>query len=443
MRTCIQNVMIVTMNKQKDVIQNGYVIFEEDIIIEVGKGAYIGICDEAIDGNGAILMPGMINTHTHTGMIPFRSLGDDCKDRLRRYLFPLESACMNATLVYHSAKYAIAEMLLAGVTTFVDMYYFEDEVAKATDEMGARAFLGETIIDFATCDSNEPYGGYEYCKWFIPKWLHHPRITPFPAPHATNTNSEDMLRKANMLAKKYDVPISLHVAEMDYEMTYFNDKYKKTPIQFLDDIHLLHDRLLAAHCIHVNTHDMELMSKKNCRVSHCIGSNTKAAKGVAPIKDMIALDIPVGLGTDGPSSGNTLDLFTQFKLFANFHKCDQRDRSLFPSQEIVALGTIGGARALHLEHQIGSIEVGKKADLVLVETDAVNMFPIHDPYAVLVYSANAANVCMVFVDGKCLVKDKQLLNVSLSDLRSNLQEAMIDFVQKATCFSESDELKHL
>lgn len=443
MKTCIQNVMIITMNEQKEVIQNGYVVFEDGVIMEVGKEDYKGICDEVIDGHGAILMPGMINTHTHTGMIPFRSLGDDCKDRLRRYLFPLESACMNEALAYHSAKYAIAEMLLAGVTTFVDMYYFEDEIAKATDEMGARAFLGETILDFVTCDSDMPYGGYEYCKWFIPKWLHHPRITPFPAPHATNTNSEDMLKKANELAQKYEVPISLHVAEMDYEMTYFKDKYQKTPIQFLDSINLLHDRLLAAHCIHVNKEDIELMKKKNCTVAHCIGSNTKAAKGVAPIKDMIMQGIPVGLGTDGPSSGNTLDIFTQFQLFAKFHKCEHKDRSLFPSHEIVALGTIDAARALHLEYHIGSIEVGKKADLVLVETDSVNMFPIHDPYSVLVYSANASNVCMVFVDGNCLVKDKQLVNTSLSDLRSNLQKEMYDFVQKATHFSMNEEVESL
>ncbi len=431
MKTRIENVTLLTLVKDQEMINNGVIEFVDDLITHIGKNPSDLKMDLIIDGKGGIVMPGMINTHTHVGMVPFRTLGDDCKDRLRRFLFPLENECMNVRLVYASAKYAIAEMLLGGVTTFVDMYYFEDEIAKATDQMGARALLGETVIDFKTCDTQKPYGGIDYAKAFIPKWLNHPRITPFIAPHATNTNSKEALIEANELSKQYQVPISMHIAEMDYEMDYFRQLCNMTPIEYLDSIGLLSSRLIGAHCIHLTKHDMELMRDKHVSVAHCIGSNTKAAKGVAPVKEMLQYDIPVGLGTDGPSSGNTIDLLTQFKLFATFHKNHNHDRSIFNSKSIVELGTINGAKAIGLDHQIGTLEVGKKADLVLIETQSVNMFPIFDPYAALVYSANPSNVEMVFVDGKCLVKDKQLVHYDLNELRQDLIKEMEEFSKKA------------
>lgn len=435
MKTLITNATILTMNATMDVFENGYMVIDNDRIIALGAGNYDGAVDTMLDANRSIVMPGMINTHTHVGMIPFRSLGDDCKDRLRRYLFPLENDCMNEALVYASARYAIAELLLGGVTTFVDMYYFEDKIAQAVDEMGARALLGETIIDFETCDTDKPYGGLEYCEWFIPKWLNHPRITPYPAPHATNTNNEAALKRANALSEKYQVPISLHVAEMDYEMAHFRDNYAMSPVEFLDSIGLLNERLISAHCIHVSDSDIALMAAKKSAVAHCIGANTKAAKGVAPVKQMLEQGVSVGLGTDGPASGNTLDILTQFKLFADFHKTANSDRALFPSQQIVRLGTIDGARAIGMSDKIGSLEIGKQADFVLVETESVNMFPIFDPYSALVYSANAANVHTVYVAGKCLVSNKTLQTASLATLRRELDEKMAQFKLKAVEYS--------
>lgn len=431
MRTRIENITILTMNSNEDVIKNGVIEFEDSIITHIGVKPSTLICDKIIDGKNGILMPGMINTHTHVGMVPFRTLGDDCKDRLRRFLFPLENECMNEKLVYTSTKYAIAEMLLGGVTTFVDMYYFEDEVAKATDEMKARALLGETVIDFKTCDTDKPYGGIDYANWFIPKWNNHELITPFIAPHATNTNNEEALKQANEISKKYNVPISMHIAELDYEMSYFKDNYNMTPIEYLESIGLLSNRLIGAHCIRLNDKDIQLMKKYNVNVAHCIGSNTKAAKGVAPVKEMLENGINVGLGTDGPSSGNTIDIITQFKLFATFHKNHNQDRSIFNSKKIVELGTIGAAKAIGLDHIIGSLEIGKKADLVLIETQSVNMFPIFDPYAALVYSANPSNVDSVFVNGKCLVKDKKLVYHCLAEIKNELNNAMQEFSKKA------------
>lgn len=437
MKTLIKNAYILTMNKNMDTYENGYMIFEDDEIKEVGieYESEKAIFDQIIDAEGGILLPGMVNTHTHIGMIPFRSLGDDCKDRLRRFLFPLENKCMDGELAYSSAKYAIAEMLLGGVTTFLDMYYFEEEIAKACNEMGVRAILGETVMEAPTCNSETPHGGIEYGERFILNWKDHPLITPIIAPHATNTNSGKALKRVKEISDKYKIPFTLHVSEMDYEMDYFRDEYNMTPIEYLDHIGVLSENMIAAHCILVNSKDIELLEKNGVKVAHCIGSNTKAAKGVAPVKEMLEAGIQVGLGTDGPSSGNTLDIFTQLKLFANFHKNENRDRSVFPATEILKLATIEGAKVLQMDNIIGSLEKGKKADFIIVETQSVNMFPIYDPYSALVYSANASNVHSVYVNGVGLVRDKKLEGIKLEDLREDLNSQMKYFKRMAVNYS--------
>ncbi|WP_225743027.1 amidohydrolase [Marinilactibacillus sp. Marseille-P9653] len=434
MKTLIKNVHVLTMDIEKREYPKGYILIEDSNISSVGSMEHLPEemeGTEVIDGHQAIAMPGMINTHTHVGMIPFRSLGDDYPDRLRRFLFPLEKDCMTAELAYHSGKYAIAEMQLAGVTTFMDMYYFEDAIAQATEEMGSRAILGETVIDFPTCDTTTAHGGLDYARSFIPKWLNHELITPAIAPHAPNTNSPEALQEAVKLSEMYQVPITMHVSEMDYEQEYFQNTFGQTPVEFLSSIGALTNRFVAAHCIHLSDKDIELLKDHKVSVAHCIGANTKSAKGVARVKDLLEQGIPVGLGTDGPSSGNTLDLFTQMKLFANFHKTNLKDRSAFPASEIVELATMGGAKVLGLQNKVGSLETGKKADIVLVETQSVNMFPIFDPYAALVYSANASNVQDVFIHGKRKIKDKQLNENNLNTLRQNLFEHMEDFTASA------------
>lgn len=437
MITLIKNVNILTMNQSFDVIENGEVVIEDDTIVAVGHHCSHNYqLDQVIDGNNGILMPGMINGHSHLGMIPFRGLGDDCVDRLRRFLFPLEIECMDKELVYHSSRYAMAEMLLAGITTFVDMYYFEDEVARAGDEMNMRGFVGETIVNFPSCDSPSEYGGLDYCRWFIPKWKNHPLLVPFVAPHATNTNDLEHLKQAHQLAVEYDVPFSLHVSEMDYEMDYFKKEYQMTPVEFLNHYQMMDEHLLAAHCINLNQHDIQLFKQNNSAIVHCLVANLKAAKGAMPLKEVLEQDVPVALGTDGPSSGNTLELFTLMKMIACVHKTKNHDRSLFPARDIVALATIKGAKALRIDHLVGSIEVGKKADITILETQSANMYPLHDFYSAIVYSANASNVDTVFVNGKCLVLNKQLQQVSLSTLRENLKRASKTFNQTALEYAD-------
>ncbi len=424
--TVITNVVLLTMDTEFRIFSSGYLRFNQDKIVDLGSMKNYKQDDKetVIDGKGGILMPGMINTHTHLGMIPFRGLQDDAVDRLRRFLLPAEKEEMSEELVYASSKYAMAELLLSGVTTVMDMYYFEKEVAKAADEMHIRAFLGETVINQETCDASTPQDSLKYSESFMSAYASHSLITPCAAPHSTVTCTEEILKKAHDLAKKYDVPFTLHVSEMDYELKYFREKYNQTPIEFLNTLGVVDEKLLAAHCIFMTENDCELFRRGGASVAHCIGANTKAAKGVAPVKEMLESGIVVGLGTDGPSSGNTLDILTQFKLFADFHKTYNHDRSAFPAQFIVNLGTMGGAKALGINDCTGSLEAGKQADLVLLETKSVNMFPLYDPYSLLVYSANSKNVDSVFVAGQCLVKNGILQQDDLTVLRENLYRIM-------------------
>lgn len=426
MKTRIENVTVLTMDADFNQYENSSVTFEDDTITAINDSSLA--VDRIIDGKGGILIPGMINTHCHMGMIPFRGLGDDCPDRLRRFLFPLESATMTEKLVYLSSQYAAAEMMLGGVTQVFDMYFYEDRVAQAMVKMNMRGTLAETILDFAHCNSDKPYGGLDYSHRFISKWKNaNPLITPAIAPHATNTNSADALKQAQAIAEKYDVLISTHVSEMDYEMDYFRKEYDMTPVEFLDSIGLLTDRLLAVHCIHATESDVKLFKEKGVRVSHCVGSNTKAGKGIMPLKEMLAQGVTVSLGTDGASSGNTIDLITQLGMVTRAHKTANHDRGSYTAKEILAMATIGGAKALGTDSITGSIEVGKKADLVLIETESVNMFPIYDAYSAIVYSANPSNVDSVWVNGVQTVENKKLTLADLKEIRTELDKEMTEF----------------
>lgn len=430
MRTLIKNAWILTMNEKMQEYKDGQIVIEDDKILYVGKPKEFDSIDDIVDAKNCLVLPGMVNTHCHVSMLPFRSLQDDCPDRLRRFLFPLENACMNEDLAYYGACYGTGEMLLSGITTFADMYYFMDKVALACEKMGIRAVLGETIIDQPTCDAKNAVEALKIGEKFIEEWKHHPLITPMLAPHATNTNTEEIFRKAMEIVKKHDTLMMTHVAEMDYEMTYFRNKYNMTPIEWLESISCLNQHVLAVHCIHINEADIQLMKKHDVKVSHCPVSNLKAGKGIAPAKDIMENGVAMGFGTDGASSGNTLDLFIQMRMFAGAQKTKYHDRSLFPAKEIVRIATIEGAKALRIDEQIGSLEVGKKADIVLISLESAHMFPVYDPYSILVYSANASDVKDVFVNGKQVVSDRKL-KVDLSILREQLQKEMKEFSKKA------------
>lgn len=435
-KSIIKNVTILTMNENKDIIEKGGLLIEDGRIKKILKDSFqieeYKDC-EIIDGKDGILIPGFVNTHCHGSMVPFRTLADDCKDRLKKYLFPLENKFVDENLVYIGAKYAIAEMLLGGVTTFCDMYYYEDFVAKAAEEMGIRGVLGETIVDFIAPDTNIAYGGIEYSKKYIEKWKNNNLITPAIAPHAPYTNDKEHLIECYKIARENNVPMIMHLAEMDFEVKGIKEKYNMSPVEYLDSIGILDENFIAAHCVLVNDKDIDILEKRKVSISHNMGANSKGAKGVAPVKEYRKRKMKVGLGTDGPMSGNTLDIVTQMSLVGKIHKLFNEDRTLFPAIEILEMATIGGARVLNLQDKIGSIEEGKKADITIFETDSVNMQPIYDYYSLLVYSANPSNVDTVMVEGEVLVKDKKLIKASLKEL----QKAMNSLKENIEEYSKS------
>ena len=439
MKKIIKNGIVVTMNAAGDVWDHGYVMFEDTKILAAGPEEELekalqeltaqgilkaGETFEEIDAKRAIVIPGLVNTHCHLGMIPFRGLGDDCKDRLRVFLLPMENQAMDAEMAKLSTRYAIGELLLSGVTTVLDMYYFEEVVAKVMDEMGIRGIAGETVMEKDSCDSKNADEAIERGIALIEAYKDHPRVSGAITPHGTTTCSPETLKRAYEEDVKAGTVFTLHVAEMDYEMTQLREQYNMTPIEFMEHIGVLEPNTLAAHSIRTTEHDVEILAKHGASVAHCIASNTKAAKGVAPVSLMHKHGMSVGFGTDGPASGNTLDLFIQMRMCENFHKNELRDRSAFPAKEVVSMATIEGAGALGLGDITGSIEPGKQADLVLVETDSPNMFPVYDPYSALVYSAIASNVRDVYVAGECLVKEKKLVREDFAKIRNDLREKM-------------------
>jgi cytosine/adenosine deaminase-related metal-dependent hydrolase len=420
----IKNGNILTMDSEKNIIQNGVVVIKDNKIVSVGNEELLKqySAPKIIDAENGIIMPGMINTHTHASMTVFRSLADDVPDRLNRYIFPLESKMVSPYLSYMGAKFGAVEMALGGVTTMVDMYLYEDSAAKGVKEVGIRGIMTQNIIKFPTADGKNKGDTLQRAIELIEKYKDDELITPGFGPHATHTVTKEELLKIKELSEKYKVPVSMHVAETQKEFDKFKNEMGMTPIEYLDSLGMLNERFIAAHSIFVTESDMEIIKKRDIGVAHNMVANIKSAKGVSPALAMFDKGIRVGLGTDGPMSGNTLDIIGQMGYVAKLHKLVNKDRSAMPPYKVVEMATMGGARAIHRENELGSIEKGKLADIVIIETKSINMNPIFDPYSALVYSANASNVDTVIVNGKIIVSDKEILTVDLTKIVNEMNE---------------------
>ncbi len=414
---------VVTMNDKKDVIENGVVVIRDAKLVAIGSASLAAqfTAKKTIDARGGIVMPGFINTHTHAAMTIFRSLGDDVADRLKRFMFPLEAKFVDREVVYWGTLHGALEMVEGGVTTFVDMYYFEDEVARAAKKIGMRGVLGETILNFPAPDTKEPYGGFELAKKFVADFRGDPLITPAFAPHAPYTLDAEHLKLIATETAKLDVPVLMHVAEMTDEVETLRKERNQTPIEFLDSVGLLNRRLVAAHCIFVNDADIALLKARDVGVAHNMVANIKSAKGVSPALKMFEQGVRVGLGTDGPMSGNTLDVIGQLGYVAKLHKLVNHDRTLAPSVMVVEMATRGGARALHLEDKLGSLEAGKLADVIIIDADATNLIPNYDVYATLVYGASAKDVRTTIIHGRVVMEDRKVLTVDAAEIKTHMR----------------------
>jgi cytosine/adenosine deaminase-related metal-dependent hydrolase len=356
----------------------------------------------------AFIMPGLVNTHTHISMAAFRGACEDIPNRLTKVIFPLERDLVTRELTYWSALYCLVEMARSGTTTFADMYYFEDEVAKATDKSGLRAILGETVLGHAAPDAPEGYGGIDYARRFIAEWQGHPRITPCFAPHAPYTVDAQHLEQIAREAETLDVDVMMHVAEMDFEHEKFS-KQGGSVLRYLDSIPgLLSPRLLAAHMLYLDEADIDLAARRGLRVAHCPASNAKSGRLICPASRLQAAGVSLGLATDGPLSGNGMDMQGVLNLFPKMQKVREGRWDIVTAREAVRAATLGGAEALKLSDEIGSLEIGKKADFILVDLDDFNIQPIYDWYSTIVYAMRPHNVASVFVDGRPVVKDRRM-----------------------------------
>jgi 5-methylthioadenosine/S-adenosylhomocysteine deaminase len=408
---------ILTMDSARKIYDDGSVAIKGDSIVAVGPRVDIAAkyaSAKQIDASGMLVTPGFINGHTHVPMTLFRGLHDDVTldDWLRKYIFPAEAKNVNEEFVRWGTRLAAAEQIRAGVTTFADMYYFEDAVAEETKAAGMRGVLGETFIDFPAPDNKNEAEMLAYTERFLKKWQGDPLIHAAPAPHSIYTCSQKTLQDSTALARKYHAPILIHVAEMKKE---WDDSLKQngvSPVQYLDKLGILGPDVLAAHCIFVDAADQKTLASRQVGCVHNPSSNMMLASGVSPVPQMRAAGVAVGLGTDGPAgSNNDLDIMEEMDLAAKLAKITKNDPLALNAKAVVEMATIDGARALHMDKEIGSLEPGKKADLVLLSLDHPNEVPIYDVYAQLAYAIKASDVETVVIGGREVMRDQKLLTV--------------------------------
>lgn len=407
---------IVTMNERGDVIEDGAVAVHRGRIVALGKRvdiekSYAG--RETIEARGRVVMPGLINGHTHVPMTLFRGLADDLdlNEWLTKFIFPAEAKNVTEDFVRVGTRLGLAEMIRGGTTTYCDMYYFEDAIADETAKAGVRGVLGETVIDFPVADNKTFAEAMTYTEKYIEKWRGHALITPAIAPHAPYTVSEEHLKAVRDLSNRLKATIVIHVAETRKEVEDVTRDHNASPVAYLARIGFLYDRVIAAHTVHLTTEEIELLKRLGTGAVHNPQSNMKLASGVARVPEMLRSDVALGLGTDGAASNNDLDMWEEMDTAAKLHKLTTNDPRVVAAREVLEMATIRGARALHLEREIGSLERDKRADLIVVDMDALNQTPIYNVYSHLVYATKAADVRTVVIEGRVVMRDRRLLTL--------------------------------
>ncbi len=409
---------MVTMDAARAIIDDGAISVKGDTIVAVGPRSEVEaryVAARTIDAKGRLVLPGFINGHTHVPMTLFRGLHDDVtlNDWLYKYIFPAEAKNVNEEFVRWGTRLAVAEQIRGGVTTFADMYYFEDAVAQETKAAGMRGILGETFIDFPAPDNKSEAEMLAYTEKFLKKWQGDPLIHAAVAPHSIYTCSQKTLQESAALARKYHAPILIHTAEMKKEWEDSQKQNGMSPVQYLDKIGVLGPDVVSAHCIFVDEADRKTLAQQQVGCVHNPSSNMMIASGVSPVAEMRAAGIAVGVGTDGPAgSNNDLDLMEEIDLAAKLAKITRLDPLALNAKAVVEMATIDGARALHMDREIGSLEPGKKADLILISLDEPNAVPMYDIYAQIAYALKGSDVETVVIGGRVVMRNRKLLTVN-------------------------------
>ena len=410
--------IVVTVDGARNIYNPGAVAIDGTTIVGVGPASDIAgrfKSAEQINTAGSIVIPGLINTHGHAPMVLYRGLADDLRlqEWLEKYIFPAEAKTVSREMVRAGTRLAALEMIQSGTTAWADMYYFEEEIARVTKAAGMRGVLGQTIIQFPVADAKTPKEGLARNEAFIKEFAKDDLIVPAVAPHAPYTLDAKDLLASRALATKYGVPLIIHVAETEIELTNSKKAHSgMTPVAYLQSIGFWGPRTLANHMVWADAADIKLLASHRIGVSHNPESNMKLASGIAPVPEMLAAGVTVGLGTDGAASNNDLDMFEAMRFAALLHKVKTGDPQAVPATTALELATIQGARALGLEKQIGSLETGKRADLVIVSTAGARMTPMYDPVSHLVYAARGDDVRTVMVNGRVLMRDRKMLTLN-------------------------------
>ncbi len=404
---------VITQDASRRILTPGAIAIDGDTIVAVDTPERVSATFDARDTIAArdqAILPGLINAHTHAPMVLYRGLADDLAllDWLNQFIFPAEAKTVSPEMVRVGTRLAVLEMIESGTTTFADMYYFEEEIARATKAAGLRGVLGETIIQFPVADAKTPAEGLQRAERFIRAFKDDPLIVPAVAPHALYTNQKETLIASAELGRRYGVPVLIHLAETEDELTVARDKYRMTPTTYLESIGFWGPRTLAAHGVWVNDDDIAILKRRGVGVSHNPESNMKLASGTAPVTKYLAAGVALGLGTDGAASNNDLDMFEAMRQASFLAKHATHDPTAVPAQTALDLATVGGARALGMANLIGSIEVGKRADLIAVSLGAARQTPLYDVVSHLVYTTRGDDVRTTIVNGTVLMKDRQL-----------------------------------
>jgi 5-methylthioadenosine/S-adenosylhomocysteine deaminase len=415
---------LVTMDERLRVIEGGALALRGGVIEAVLEPrAARPAAREVIDARGQLVIPGLVNAHGHVPMALFRGLADDLPlmDWLEKVIFPAEARAVDREFCYWGTLLACLEMARSGTTTFADMYYFEDEIARATERAGLRAVLGQTVIGFPAPDHATPDDALRAAEAFILRYKDHPRIVPSVAPHALYTTSLEVARRARELSRRHGVPFQMHARESPSEDAIVTGRLGRTAVAALEEAGVLGPGVLLHHLVTATDDDIRLLARLGAGASHNPESNMKVAAGVARVPEMLGAGLALGLGTDGAASNNNLDLFEEMDTAAKLHKLTRGDPTLLPAREVFRLATLGGARALGLDRRIGSLEAGKQADVVLVDVSAPERQPLYDVYSQLVYAVKGAAVRTVLVDGRVIVRDGRVLTLDEDEILARAQ----------------------
>ena len=418
---------VVTMDGSSRVIDDGAVAIRGARIVAVGSFAEVSAkysSARTINAAGKIVMPGLINTHTHVPMVLFRGIADDLvlMEWLQKYIFPAEAKNVDEQFVRWGTKLGCLEMIQGGTTTYVDMYYFEDAVADETARAGMRAVLGQTLLDFPAPDNKTWDAGMSAVEKFAQKWKGNPLITPAIAPHAPYTVSTEHLKQAHSFSERTGLPLVIHIAEDQAEVKTIQERYGASSVAYLDRIGLLDERVIAAHVVWPTQEDVKTLASRRVGVAHCPQSNMKLAAGAAPVPQLLRAGVAVGLGTDGAASNNDLNMWEEIDTAAKLHKLVSKDPTVINAREALEMATIRGARAIHLDKQIGSLEAGKLADLILVDVTSSHQTPLYNVYSQLAYATKASDVETVIINGRVVMRNRRVLTVDEPSVRARAIE---------------------